>query len=125
MKYSPEFSRVRRVGEQIRRELADIFRREIDDQSLGLLTISGVDVSPDLKYARIYITVLDNNKDVKEAVQYLNNIAGRLRYHLSQRLSTRTTPLLQFVHDSSIEEGNRLSALIDSVQTSEKRDDYG
>jgi len=77
MKHSSEFSRTQRVGEQIRRELADIIRREISD----------------------------------------HNIAGRLRHHLSQRLTTRTTPRLQFVYDSLTEDGNRLLALINSVQT--------
>lgn len=117
MKHSSEFSRTQRVGEQIRRELADIIRREISDHRLGMLTISGVDVSPDLKYARIYVTILNEQSGVKKTVLHLNNIAGRLRHHLSQRLTTRTTPRLQFVYDSLTEDGNHLLALINSVQT--------
>ena len=112
-----EFSRTQRIGEQIRRELADIIRREINVPNLGMITISAVEVSPDLKYARVYITILGDNNEVNKAVQHLNNVARRLRHYLSQRLSTRTTPQLQFVYDSSIEYGNRLSALIESVQT--------
>lgn len=109
-----EFSRTQRVGEQIRRELADILRQEFSEPSLGMLTVSGVDVSPDLKSARVYVTVL-GGQNVEQTVQHLNDSAGRLRHYLSQRLTTRTTPRLQFVYDSSIEYGSRLSALIDSV----------
>lgn len=110
-----EFSRTQRVGVQIQRELADIIRREIVDPHLGMLTVSGVEISPDLKYARVYMTVFGNHKDVKYTIQHLNEVTGRLRYHLSQRLTTRTTPRLKFVHDNSIEESSRLSALIDSL----------
>lgn len=110
-----EFSRTQRVGVQIQRELADIIRREIVDPHLGMLTVSGVEISPDLKYARVYMTVFGNHQDVKYTIQHLNEMTGRLRYHLSQRLTTRTTPRLKFVHDNSIEESSRLSALIDSL----------
>lgn len=108
-----EFSRTQRVSEQIRRELADIIRREFTEPSLGMLTVTGVDISPDLKSARVYVTVLGGS--VEQTVQHLNEAAGQLRYHLSQRLSTRTTPRLQFVYDASVEYGSHLSALIDSV----------
>jgi len=113
-----EFKRTQRVSEQVRRELADIIRREISHPELGMLTVTGVDISPDLKSARVYVTVLGGTLNVKQTVQHLNDAAGQLRYHLSQRLSMmRTTPCLQFVYDSSVEYGSRLSALIDSVRT--------
>jgi ribosome-binding factor A len=110
-----EFSRNQRVGVQIQRELANILRREITDPKLGMLTISSVDVSPDLKSARVYITVFGSEKGIAHSIQSLNKVTGRLRYHLSQCLMTRTTPRLQFIHDRTIEDGSRLSALIDSV----------
>ncbi|OAD22811.1 Ribosome-binding factor A [Candidatus Thiomargarita nelsonii] len=112
-----EFKRTQRVSEQVRRELADIIRREISHPDLGMLTVTGVDISPDLKSARVYVTVLGGTLNVEQTVQHLNNAAGQLRHHLSQRLSMRTTPCLQFVYDASIEYGSRLSALIDSVRT--------
>ncbi len=120
-----EFSRTKRVGEQIQRELADIIRREISDPKLGMITVSSVEVSSDLKYARVYVTVLGGNEGVEKTVQHLSKVAGGLRYHLSQRLTTRTTPRLQFVYDSSIEYGSRLSALIDSVAPLSQKDKHG
>jgi len=114
-----EFSRTQRVGEQIQRELASIIHKEINIKTFGMITVSGVDVSPDLKQAKIYVTILAG--DEKTTVKYLNKeMKGRLRYHLSQRLTTRTTPQLYFVHDSSVEYGTRLSALIDSVKPEEE-----
>jgi len=116
-----EFSRKQRVGEQIKRELANIIQREISSPELGMLTISEVDVSPDLKFARVYVTTFGGKLGIKKTMQYLNGAAGQLRYHLSQSLKNiRTTPRLQFVYDSSIEHGSRLSALIDSVSSEHK-----
>lgn len=109
-----EFNRTSRVGKQIRRDLAKIIPREIT-LALGMVTISGVDVSPDLRQARVYVTIFGG--DVERAIQHLNKVAGRLRYRLAQSSTTRTTPSLQFVHDSSIEYGCNLSTLIDSLET--------
>jgi ribosome-binding factor A len=120
-----EFSRKQRVGEQIQRELANIIRREISSPQLGMLTIYEVDISPDLKFARVYVTTLGGKLGVKESMQYLNKAAGKLRYHLSQCLKTRTTPRLLFVYDSSIEYGSRLSALIDSVASEDQEEKHG
>ncbi len=110
-----EFSRNQRVGELIQRELADIICREVSMPGLGMLTVAAVKVSPDLKFAKVYITLLGGVFTPNQVMQHLNEIAGRLRHHLSQRLTIRTTPRLQFVHDTSIEYGVKLSALIDSV----------
>lgn len=107
-----EFSRTQRVGEVIQRELAEIIHREITRRDAGMITISTVSLSPDLKSARIYVTLLGNQLTPKEIVSYLNESASQLRYHLSQRLTTRTTPRLQFVYDGSIEYANNLTSLI-------------
>lgn len=107
-----EFSRTQRVGEVIQRELADIIRREIDTTSLGMITISKVTLSPDLKFAQIYITHLGGQLTAEQTASHLNQSANLLRHHLSQRLTTRTTPRLQFVYDKTIEYANHLTQLI-------------
>ena len=112
-----EFSRTQRVRELIQRELAYLIQREMGDSHLGLITISEVEISPDLKEARVYITILGSNTSTEKTVQSLNDAAGLLRHHLAQRLTLRTTPRLQFVYDSSLETGNRLLALIDSIKS--------
>jgi len=110
-----EFSRTQRVAKQIRRDLATIIPREISTSSLGMVSVSGVDVSPDLRYARVYVTVFGGEFNVEQTIQHLNKAAKRLRHRLAQRSTTRTTPSLQFIHDNSIEYGSNLSALIDSL----------
>ncbi len=110
-----EFSRTQRVGEQIQRELSSIIHKEVSTKTFGMITVSAVDISPDLKQAKIYVTILAG--DEKTTVKYLNNeMRGKLRYGLSQRLTTRTTPQLYFIHDGSVEYATRLSALIESVK---------
>lgn len=120
-----EFSRSRRVGEQIQRELAELVQRELKDPRLGMVTISGVDVSRDLTVAKIYFTVLTPEHDVKQTLKGLTNAAGFLRRELGHRMQLRVVPELRFFYDSSIENGSRLSALIDRAvsQDSGKHED--
>lgn len=110
-----EFSRHQRVSEVIRREMADIIRQEIYLPGLGMLTVSAVEVTPDLKSARIYMTLLGGTIEIAKALDYLNQSVKRLRHHLAQRLTLRVTPELHFLHDTTLEEGSRLVALINSV----------
>jgi ribosome-binding factor A len=113
-----EFSRTRRIGELIQRELADIIRREVTDPHLGMITLSQVKITPDLKTAHVFVTALNAQVTPEHVVKKLNAVVGSLRYQLSQRLSIRNTPRLEFLYDSSIEYAVRLSALIDSVTIS-------
>jgi ribosome-binding factor A len=115
MKKSPEFSRTRRVGELIQRDLANLIQRELNQPKLGMITISAVDVSPDLRHAKVYFTVIGEQCALSEVTKTLNHAAGVLRHELARRMTTRVTPDLHFVHDASIEYGNQLAALIDDA----------
>lgn len=110
-----EYGRNRRVADLIQREVADLIHRELDQHRTGMLTISEVDVSPDLANAKVYFTCLDPTANRQPLVDELNAMAGHFRHHLCQRLSMRTVPRLHFVFDQSVERGSRLSTLIDSV----------
>lgn len=120
-----EFSRSRRVGEQIQRELAELVQRELKDPRLGMVTISAVDVSKDLSVAKVYFTVLDPEHDTQQTRQALTHAGGFLRRELAHRMKLRVVPELRFHYDSSIEEGSRLSALIDQAisKDSDKNED--
>ncbi len=112
-----EYNRAQRVGELIQRELALLMQRELrPDKKLGLVTIASVEVTPDLKTAHIYFTLIGETCPITEAVEYLNQKAGLFRHHLAQQLTLRITPQLQFNHDDSIEHARRLTALINSLQ---------
>lgn len=110
-----EFSRTRRVGEQLQRELAVLVRDEIKDPRLGMISISGATVSRDLAYATVYVSVLGDDKAVTESVAVLNHAAGFLRHRLGQSMHIRTVPQLKFVFDSSLREGARMDALINAA----------
>jgi len=108
-----EFPRSRRVGEQVQRELAGLVHEEIKDPRLGMVSISGVEISSDLAHAKVYISVLGSDTAVTESIRVLNNAAGFLRRRLAASLRMRTVPRLQFFHDRSLAEGARMDALID------------
>ena len=107
-----EFPRTRRVGEQIQREVAGILQEEFKDPRLGMISVSGVEVSRDLAHARVYISVLGGEEEVGETIKVLNKAAGFLRHQLGQRMRLRAVPQLRFLYDESLAEGARMDALI-------------
>ena len=117
-----EFPRTRRVAEQMQRELAQLIREEIHDPRLGMITLSGIEVTRDLAHAKVYLTVLnDQDHDPVQSVKILNKVAGYLRHALGQRLTIRSVPQLQFIYDETTARGAKLSALIDSAVKEDER----
>lgn len=108
-------SRTRRVGEQIRRELADLIRAELRDPQLALVSMTSVEVSRDLAYARIYVTSMGEPAERAERVAELNRAAPLLRRELGRRMHIRIVPKLEFRYDEVVERAARLSALIDAA----------
>ena len=106
--------RPQRLGDQIQRELSDLLQREVRDPRVGMVTLTAVDVSPDLSHAKIFFTTLDK-EHLAETTQGLKRAAGFLRSQLARRIKLYTTPELRFAYDESVERGDRLSRLIDSV----------
>jgi len=107
--------RARRLGEQIQRELTDLIRREVKDERIGNVTITAVDVTGDLRSARVHYLVFGKQGPDAQVQAGLTSAAGFLRNALSKSLMIRYTPTLSFVLDTSIEHGVRLTQLIDSV----------
>jgi ribosome-binding factor A len=106
--------RPQKLGDQIQRELSDLVQRELRDPRVGMVTITSVDVSPDLSHAKVFFTILEQEK-LAETTAGLKRSAGFLRSQLAKRIKLYTTPELRFVYDESVERGDRLSRLIDSV----------
>jgi ribosome-binding factor A len=107
------FPRSKRVAQQIQRALSDLIRREIRDPRLGMVTLTEVRASSDLSYATVYYSVL--NADPGEAHEVLLSAADLLRGPLGRALGLRHAPELRFVQDELIENGARLSALINKA----------
>ena len=110
-----QFSRSRRVAQLIQHELAPLLHLKMDDIPNALITISMIDVSPDLKNAKVFVTSLGIESDTEKVIHTLNENAWYFRRELAQVLSLRSVPKLKFLFDHSIERGSRLTALIDSL----------
>ncbi len=106
-------NRPRRIGELIRRELVELIGRELGDPRVSRLTITSVDVAPDLSHAKVFFTQLKGATTGAGTSKVLNQAAGFLRRALSRRLRLRTVPELRFQYDVSVEKGAAVSALID------------
>ncbi|HIF74707.1 MAG TPA: 30S ribosome-binding factor RbfA [Porticoccaceae bacterium] len=137
-------SRAQRVADQMRREIATLIQMEVNDPRVGMVSITAVDVSKDLAYANIYVTVLNslsNNGqadfdtlsepgdldklEVAENIKALNKAAGFLRSLLAKRLSLRVVPKLKFHYDASVERGQQLSKLIDNALEADQNQHSG
>jgi ribosome-binding factor A len=117
-----EFSRSLRVADQLQRELAVLIRDEVKDPRLGMVSISGVEVSRDMAHAKVYVSVLGEGQVAQDSLEVLNHAAGFLRRELGRRMLLRSVPQLRFIHDRSLEEGARMSALIDEALGTRKPD---
>lgn len=115
-----QFSRARRVGEQIRRDLAELLRTEVKDPRVALVTICGVEVNRDLSHAKVFVSVLDPAQPVEPALEALAEAAVRLRQVLGKRMRIRSVPRLHFFQDQSIEQGSRMAALINEAVASDR-----
>lgn len=114
-----EFARSERVAQMISRHLSAILRNEVRDPRVASLTITDVDVTKDLRQAKIYVTsLLDENQDIEETMEATEKANGFLRRALANEIDMRHCPNLIFVYDNSISEGARMSALIDKALNS-------
>jgi ribosome-binding factor A len=104
-----------RIAEKIQRELAELIRTELRDPRVGMVTLTGVEVSGDQSHAKVFFTILGAEAVVRDAAEGLHHAAGFLRSALARRLSTRSVPELHFEYDESVERGMRLSKLIDEA----------
>ena len=130
---SEQSQRQQRVADLVQRELAVLIQLEVNDPRVGMVSVTGVDVSRDLSYADVYVTVLNSRGgqdddrvgaepageldklEIEDNVKALNKAAGYLRSLLARRLKLRTTPKLRFHYDGTISRGNKLSSLIDQA----------
>jgi ribosome-binding factor A len=100
--------RTQQMGEFLREEITDIIRSELDDPRLGFWTVTRVEVSPDLRTARVYVSVLGTDGERKETIAALRGAAGFIRGHLRPRMRTRTIPELDVREDRSMEHADQI-----------------
>ena len=118
-----EFSRTDRVGQQIHKEVASILQHEFKHREplIGMITVSGVEVSRDLAHAKVFITFYENDEDkVKGDLEKLQDAKGFIRGILGKRVRMRKVPALHFFRDGSILEGARISELVNKAVAKDK-----
>ena len=136
---SEQSQRQQRVADLVQRELAMLIQLEGNDPRIGMVSVTGVDISRDLAYAEVYVSVLNSTSgegddqagtepageldklEIEENVKALNKAAGYLRSLLARRLKLRTTPKLRFHYDGTISRGNKLSSLIDQALEADRK----
>ena len=107
--------RTRQVGEFLREELVDIIRREVKDPRVGFMSVTHVEMSPDLRVAHVYVSVLGTNEERKENLAALRSAAGFIRHHLKPRMHTRQIPELDFRDDRSMEHAVSIAKTLQDI----------
>jgi ribosome-binding factor A len=117
----PNPYRQEKLGELIAAELSDLFRTRVKDPRVGFASITHVEVSGDLRHAKIFVSVMGTQEEREATMKGLHNATGFLRHELASRLVIRYMPELIFKLDKSIEEGARILALINQVEQEEQK----
>ena len=117
-----EFSRAQRVAQEIKKEIAVILQREVKDPRIGMVTVSDVEVSRDLAYAKIFVTFLfdEDEQQIEQGMLGLHKASPYIRSLLGKAMRLRIVPELRFVYDNSLVEGMRMSNLVTKVINQDK-----
>ena len=107
--------RMRRVNEALREVLSARIAQGLKDPRIGFVTVTAVDTSPDLRHARVYVSVLGDEEERAETLAGLESSRGYLQGGIGRELRLKRTPTLRFAHDEALERGMRISELLDEV----------
>jgi ribosome-binding factor A len=106
------YKRSERLGELILAEISDLIRRGIKDPRVGFVTFTGVEMSDDLRYAKVFVSSLGSEQEKARALQGLSSATGYIRRHLGRALHLRYTPEITFLIDGSLEHGAKIAQLL-------------
>ena len=110
--------KIDRIESSMVKEVSYILMTEVKDPNVKFVTVTAAKVTSDLSYAKIYVTVL-NQEYVKDTLKALNNAKGFIRNELKERMDIRNIPELEFVYDESIEYGNKIEKIIEDIHKSD------
>jgi len=111
-----EFSRKDRLADQVKRETADIIQNFLKDPGIGFITVTDCEITNDLRYAKIYYSVLGEEDEVNAAEKTLGRSAGVIQSELAKRLNIRKVPLISFHLDTSAEYGAKMEKLFKKIE---------
>lgn len=113
--------RMRRVNEAVREVLSSHLAEGLKDPRIGFVTVTGVDTSPDLRFARVYVSILGDEGERDAALAGLTSSRGFLQAQIAHELRMKRTPALSFHYDPTVADADRMSRLIDEVAPPEDR----
>ncbi len=116
------YKRSQRVGDLIREEVADIIMNKLKDPRVGFITVTGVNITEDLKLAKVYISIL-KAEETDATLEILNSAKGFIRAELSKRVRMKFIPALTFRMDESLEYGNKIEKLLKEIKSASTRDE--
>ena len=115
--------RVERLNSLLRQEISDLLQRQVKDPRLGsFISVTSVDIAPDMSYARVFVSRFGSESDKKETIAALNSAAGYIRRELGDRMKARRIPELSFRLDETIEKANNVLRIIDRLDEETKSD---
>jgi ribosome-binding factor A len=116
------YKRSERMSDEIRSILGGIFISDFQIQDAGLLTISKVEVTSDLRLAKVFISLLNSKKSSDEVISYLKHNRKSVRYHLGNKLNSKFVPDLRFYYDDSLKKAERIGTLLTKIRKNENLD---
>jgi ribosome-binding factor A len=108
--------RMRRVDEAVRAVLSDVIAKDVKDPRVGFVTVTGVKTSPDLRYARVYVSVLGDDQTRAASLEGLRSAHGYLQRRVAAELTLKHTPALTFAYDDSVDRGMRITELLHETE---------
>ena len=118
-----QYKRKDRVGDQIKKEVSRIIQSELKDPGIGFVTITGVELSADLKSARIFYSVFGDEKNKLESSKALQRAVFYVQHEIGKRMRLKHTPRIRFVFDDSLEKGARIEKALEQIRSSEKKEE--
>ncbi len=116
----PTYKRSVRVGDQMKQEIADILMRKIKDPRIGFVTVTDVELSDDLRNAKVFVSIYGGNKE--ETFKGLKSASAFIRSELGRRMSMRSVPEILFRYDATVEQGAHIMELLHEIETKQEQD---
>lgn len=116
-------TRQEKVREMLKIEISDIIHKDMKDPRIGFVTITDVKISPDLRFARVYVSVLGDEEQKNKSLKGLKSAAGFVRAEIGKRVRMRVTPEIQFIFDESIEHGVHIFELLQQIKKDENKEE--
>lgn len=113
-------TRIERIAHEIKKEISRILREDVSDPRIGFVSLTDVNITPDLKYAKIFVSVLGDENSKKKTLKGLKSATSFIKLKLGEALDLRFIPDIKFVYDNSLERGSRILGLMDKLHKEQR-----